>query len=571
MESVFFEISLSIIIATIFAVVARALRQPLILAYILAGVVIGPFGFHLITTPDILHGFSAFGVAFLLFLIGLELDINRLKEIGKTSAILGVGQIIFTAACSFALLKLFSVPNIPALYATIALTFSSTVIIVKLLSERKDQSSLYGRLSIGMLLVQDFVAIFLLIILAGIGDASATNIPISVELIYTLAKGALLFVFTALMSRYVLPPIFGFLARSDELLFLASIAWAFFFALFSAAIGFSIEIGAFLAGIALASVPYNLEISGRVRNLRDFFITIFFVSLGTQITGGAITNHLWLFIGLTVFVLFLKPLIVMVLMGLFGYHRRTGFLVGATLAQISEFSFILMALGATLGHVSQEYVSLITAVGVITIALSSYIFTHAEHLYERVAPMLKIFQRTHIQEPTELRNIPSGHIILVGVHRTGKAILDAVKKLKVPVVVVDFDPRTVKRLQHEKINAVYGELGDFELLERLNVQEARMIITTVPNVQDNIRLLQNLKRLNLSVPAYVTGFTPLDALELYQQGATYVILPHHIAGKHLAMLLESVLMQSGSVSVDRAEHIAELKEQYGFVLKHTSV
>lgn len=569
MESIFVEISLSIIVATIFAIIARALRLPLILAYILAGVMVGPVGLNLISLPDLLHGLSAFGVAFLLFLIGLELDIKRLREIGKTSTLLGAGQILLTGLCSFFVLKLAGVPNLPTLYATIALTFSSTIIVVKLLSEQKAQASLFGRLSIGVLLVQDFVAILVLIVLAGIGDANSTNEVVGTQLIYTLAKGSMLFVFTALMSRYVLPHIFAFLARSDELLFLASISWAFFFSLFAAAIGFSIEIGAFLAGIALASVPYNLEIAGRVRNLRDFFITIFFVALGTQLTTGAITDHLGLFFVLTIFVLIAKPLLVIMLMGFFGYHRRTGFLVGSTLPQISEFSFILMALGAQLGHVPQEYVSLITAIGVVTIALSSFLFTNAERLYGHLAPALKVFQRENIIEQIDLPKMPSNHIILVGVHRTGRAILESLKKLRMPVVVVDFDPQIVKTLTAEGIPTVYGELSDFELLERLNIKDARMIITTVPDIQDNLRLLQNLRRLGLSVPAYVTGFTPLDALELYEAGATYVILPHHITGKHIAILLETVIDREKSISTQRAEHIAELREKYSIVINGT--
>ncbi|MFA6511963.1 MAG: cation:proton antiporter [Patescibacteria group bacterium] len=566
METIFLEITLSIIVATIFAVVARVLRQPLILAYILAGVFLGPLVLNLISLPDILNSLSALGVAFLLFLIGLELDVRRLKEIGKTSAIIGAGQILFTAAIAFGVLILLGIDAIPALYASIALTLSSTIIVVKLLSEKRALTSLYGRISIGILLVQDFVAILILIILAGVGDAEGGLF--GAAMIFTLAKGAMLFVFTALLSRYILPPIFSYLARSDELLFLASISWAFIFSIFAAAIGFSVEIGAFLAGIALASVPYHLEIAGRVKNLRDFFITMFFVSLGTHLTVAALSTHFGLFVALSFFVLIGNPLIIMIIMGLLGYHRRTAFFTGITVAQISEFSLILMAIGARLGHVSDDMVALVTAIGVVTIALSAYMFAHAERLYRILSPFLRVFQRTKVQEPTELSKELSGHVILVGVHRIGKAILDSLRRTKVPVIVIDFDPQVVRELTKLKIPVMYGDLSDSELLDRVNITEARMIITTVPDVQDNIRLLQNIKRLKLKIPTYLSAFSPLDALDLYEHGAAYVILPHHIAGKHLGLMLESQLMNSGNISVDRAEHIAELKERYGFILKH---
>lgn len=564
MESIFFEITLSIIVATIFAIIARVLKQPLVLAYIVAGIFIGPLGLNLIRFPDMLNTFSELGVAFLLFMIGLELDLRRIREIGKASMVIGMGQIIFTALVSYILLTLFGISTVPSLYAAIALTFSSTIIVVKLLSEKRALNSLYGRLSIGILLVQDFVAILLLTVLAGIGDAGEA--VINAQIIFTLAKGGIFFLLTILMSRYILPPIFSFLARSDELLFLASVSWAFLFSIFAFTVGFSIEIGAFLAGIALASVPYNMEIAGRVKTLRDFFITIFFIALGTQITFAALSAHLGMFIGLSLFVLIGNPLIVMVLMGLLGYHRRTAFFVGVTVSQISEFSLILMAVGARLGHFSAEFVSVVTAIGVVTIGLSTYLFANAERLYRLLSPALRIFQRKNVQEEDSLRTPLSGHVILVGVHRIGKKILDSLLKLKVQVVVVDFDPKVVKTLRRKGIHVLYGDLSDSELLERLNIREARMIITTVPDTNDNLRLLQNLKRMDVKVPTYLTGFSPVEALELYENGATYVIIPHFLTGQHMSILLEEVLINSNELAMKRAEHIAELKERYGSLI-----
>jgi Kef-type K+ transport system membrane component KefB/voltage-gated potassium channel Kch len=542
-------------------------KQPLILAYILAGVLLGPLVFNIITLPDLLNSLSAIGVAFLLFLIGLQLDVRRMREIGKPSLILGIGQILFTAAISFLLLLFFHIDPVPALYGAIALTFSSTIIVVKLLSEKAALNSLFGRLSIGMLLVQDFVAMLILIVLAGIGDPEAGTAVVGSGIVFTLAKGALLFLFTAIMSRYILPPIFAYLARNDELLFLAAVSWSFLYAIFAAAIGFSIEIGAFLAGIALASVPYNLEIAGRVKNLRDFFITIFFVALGTQLTLSAISAHLGLLIVLSLFVLIGNPLIVMMLMGMLGYHRRTGFFTGVTVAQISEFSLILIAIGVRLGHVSQELASVITAIGIITIALSAYLVSNMERLYTALNPFLKVFQRGKIQEEVSLSELPAGHVILVGVRRTGRKVLDSLTKLGAKVICIDFDPQVVKALQKEGVTVVYGDLSDVDLLERVNVSEARMIITTVPDTTDTLRLLQNLKRKGLNVPTYLMAFSPTDAVELYENGASYVIIPQELTGAHMGVLLEEVLMRNGSASTQRAEHLAELRERYGFMMR----
>lgn len=558
-ERLFLDISAIVVMATVLGLLARWLKQPLILGYVLAGVILGPAVLGFIAEPQVIEVLSTFGIAFLLFLVGLELDLNKLKVIGQPSLILGFGQVAFTAAIGFIIVRAFGLNVVPAAYVAVALTFSSTIIVVKLLSERQAIESLYGRLAIGMLLVQDFIAIFALILLSGF---TGTSIPSTAELTFILLKGAGLIMLALLSGRYLLPHLFLRLARSSELLLLSSIAWCFIFGLIAVIGGFSLEIGAFLAGLALARLPYHLEIVGRVKSLRDFFITIFFVVLGSQLIFSTAASLMVPFVVLSLFVLIGNPLIVMLLMKYMGYTKRTGFLVGLTVAQISEFSLILVNLGWRLGHVGTTEVALVTLVGITTITLSSYLITYGDTIYRWLAPYLNIFERKTVREKQDLPNELSGHIVIFGCDRLGEKLVHSIMKLNWPLLVIDFDPETVLRLKKHNIPCIYGDMADPDLYDQAHLNNAKLIISTVPDLADNQLLMQDAKKRGVSAPIYVTADTWHDTQTLYKNGADYVVFPHYLSGEHMSELLQDLTQNPQAIATQREQHLADLKLHY---------
>ncbi len=529
-------LELAIVIATAagLGVAAKLLKQPIILAYLGAGLLAGYFGFFNLANKETFQLFSNMGIMFLLFLIGLEINYTSLRLIGKSALIIGLGQLIFTFIVGFLIALFFGFNNLISAYIAVALTFSSTIIVVKLLSEKKDLNSLYGKLSIGLLLVQDFAAILILIFLAGIETGKGL---VFADIFLTIVKGGVLFVLMLYLGRKIFPFIFDKAARSQELLFLISLAWVFAVAVVVEKIGFSLEIGGFLAGLALANSAEHFEISSRIKTLRDFFILIFFAILGSSIVLSGFNGLILPIIVFSIFVLIGNPLIVLIIMRFLGYRKRTSFLTGLTVAQISEFSLVLAALGFKLGHIGKDAVSLITAVGVITISLSSYLIIYADSIFRRFSPYLKFFERKNLKEDEFQIKEFNKPIILIGSHRTGQSI--AFNLPKKDLLIIDFDPEIIAQLKKRDYEYIFGDIADREIFEKANFGQARLIISTSPDLEDNLTLLSQINSLpnrkNLKI--VLRARTEKEAEILYNppfgEGADYVLLPHFTAGQYL--------------------------------------
>ncbi|MCD6092700.1 MAG: cation:proton antiporter [Candidatus Aenigmarchaeota archaeon] len=547
-----YDLVLITIIATVLAVVFWRFRQPTILAYLIAGMIMGPNLLNLVRDQILISAMSQLGVAFLLFLVGMQLNFNKMKNVGTTSLITGIGQIVFTAFFGYVISLILGFSSLHSLYIAIALTFSSTIIIIKLLSEKNDMDSLYGRIATGFLLVQDFVAIIILIFLSMLGTGDMITVGLLGE---TLLIGAGLFIAAIASSKYILPPVFNITAKSQELLFLVSISWCFLFVYVSSMLGFSLQIGAFLAGISLAPLPFCYEISGKIKPLRDFFIVLFFVLLGMQMTFS--TALLTPLIILSLFVLIGNPLIVMTLMGLLGYRKRTSFFASLATAQISEFSLIIIAFGTMLGHISVEVSSLVTSVGIITIAISTYMITFNEKLYKIFSPILGVFEKRHLKEEAGVAKRLKNHIIVIGCHRMGYVIVDALKKMKKDVLVIDFNPDIIRMLKKEKIPYMYGDVTDMDILDKANIKNSKLIVSTLPDIDENKFLVKESKKYN--VPVIVTANYLRDANELYCIGADYVILPYFLGGDKMCSLLKNFLKNPKSIRKTKLEHFKYLK------------
>ena len=518
-------------------IVAKFLRQPTILAYLAAGAVIGYFGFFNFDDREIFQIFSDLGIMFLLFLVGLEINYTSLRLVGKTSLIVGLGQILFTSVIGFVLATLFGLAPLAAGYIAVALTFSSTIIVIQLLSSKKALNSLYGKISIGLLLVQDFVAILLLVVLAGI-EVGGALVPI--DIVWAVVKGVLLFFLIMFLGRRFFPWLFHKIAHSQELLFISSLAWLFFLVAAVERIGFSVEIGGFLAGLALANSSEHFEISSRMRSLRDFFIVMFFAILGSSVLLSNFTGLLIPIIALSLFVLIGNPLIVIAIMGFLGYTKRTSFLTGLTVAQISEFSLIIAALGFRLGHITDETVAIITAVGVITITVSTYFIMHADKLFKLFAPYLTVFERKHLRHKDMLVDDLSKPIILIGCHRTGEGVLAHIPKKD--LLIIDFDPDVIERFKKRGYNCLFGDISDFEIFEQVAFGSARLVISTSPRFEDNLELIKEVRYLageagNRTLRIVVRAENEQEARILYDARADYVLMPQFISGHYLSQVL----------------------------------
>ncbi|MAF79632.1 sodium:proton exchanger [bacterium] len=555
MGSGILELAIIFVLAAILGVGAKLLKQPLILVYLVAGVIVSYFNLFDIVEKGLFETFSSLGVMLLLFLIGLEINYTTVRTVGRVSLILGLAQIAFTSLFGFLIAMLFDFGILPSFYIAIALTFSSTIIILKLLSEKRDEHSLYGRISIGFLLVQDFVAILLLTFLTGLDGKEGFAIG---SIVITMIQGILLFSAMLFIGQKILPKLFDMIAGSRELLFLVSLAWAFLMVALVEQLGFSIEMGGFLAGLALANSSENFQISGMVRPLRDFFILIFFVMLGSSIAFSGLGGVGLPVIIFSLFVLIGNPLIVLILMGLMGYRKRTSFLTGLTVAQISEFSLVLIALGFRLGHLSQDVVVLVTAVGVVTITTSTYLIVYADKVFAYLSSLLSLFERKKLQEQ-DLPGDVLKSIILIGCHRTGQSI--AFNLPKKNLLVIDFDPEVIQSLKKHKFDHVFGDIGDPDVFDRINFKEAKLVISTSPHFDDNVMLLSLLVKFRPRPRVVLRAEDEREARILYRKGADYVLLPHFTAGQYLGK----------TISIDPNMRVLDqLRERDKFVLKKVS-
>lgn len=550
-----FELGAIILIATVLGIIAKRLRQPVILAYILAGIIVGPVFLNIVSSVDMVYVFSELGIAFLLFLVGLNMNYRVLREVGKISLMTGLGQIIITFIVGYGIAALLGFSPIEASLISIALTFSSTIIIVKLLADKNDLESLYGKISVGFLLVQDFVAIAILVLLSG----NMLGMPLESVFMVNVMKIVFLFCVTFIFGKYLLPPMMGIISSSAEVLFLSGISWMFVMSMLSMYLGFSIEIGALLAGISMASLPSHFEITGRIKPLRDFFLILFFATLGAQMIFSEISSFLFPALVFSIFILVGNPLIVMIIMGLFGYKKRTGFLAGLTVAQISEFSLVLMALGMSMGLISSGIVSMVTLIGLITIAVSSYMISYNNALYNRLSGYLGIFERKNLREKLSCTRKKSYDIILIGYHRMGYTIMKDFR-YKSMVLVVDFNPSIIEDVKEKGICCEYGDVSDPELMDRVLNYRPRLIISTVPNYDDNMYIIKKVREHGDKITVFLTTNSVSEALEFYKEGADYVIVPHFLGGEKTSVLLEEFVKRDlKDLKIEKEEHIKNLK------------
>ncbi|HBF67199.1 MAG TPA: hypothetical protein DDW36_02120 [Candidatus Magasanikbacteria bacterium] len=535
--NIFLDISLLFAITVSIAFLVRFLRQPLMIAYIVAGIIAGPVFLNLTHGgEEFFKAFAEMGVVLLLFVVGLSLNFTYLKRVGAVVIMAGIGQFVATSGLGFLLIHyVLGFPVASALYLSIAITFSSTIIVVKLLSDKNDLETVYGRYTIGLLLVQDIIAIVIMLFMT---TFLKENTSLTASLGDMASKGFALAAIIYFLSRLVLPVFLKRVAETSDFLFIFTIAWCFGVASLVYGFGFSLEIGAVVAGISLGSSPYQFQIMSKIKPLRDFFIVLFFIILGSEMTLGQVGTLFVPFLVISLFILIAQPIILFVLFRLMKFTRRNSMLVGITAAQVSEFGFILLFTGQTLGLGLGKELAVLTMVALFTIFVSSYLITYNEQLYRLVKPFFKMWGPDNIQQE-EKKMQAIYDVWVVGYHRLGWKICEALKEKNVSFAVIDHNPEAIKKLKNRSIPAYFGDVADVEFLDLLALEKARLIIATIPAADDQITFFKHVRA--HSQKTLLIGHLQHSRFidDLYAAGADYVVLPHLLIGQWFSGLLRS--------------------------------
>jgi voltage-gated potassium channel Kch len=315
----------------------------------------------------------------------------------------------------------------------------------------------------------------------------------------------------------------------------------------------------------LASRPYAQEVAARLRPLRDFFVIVFFIALGTELTFNNFDSIFWPFIVGTLIAVLVKPLIIMTSLGSLGYTKRTSFMTATTLSQVSEFSIIFVILGFQKNLISHEIVSLLTFIALASIAISTYLVTFSEKIFAMVEEHLDMFERKKAEG--EVLPAERNDLVLFGYQRGGHEFVNLFKKMKKRYVVIDYDPEVIDIIEQRKINYLYGDATDVELLEEAGVQTAKLIVSTIPDFQVNIFLLKFLKASNRAAIVIMHTDDPYEAAKLYEAGASYVILPHYIGSEKVSEFIAKSGMAKAAFRKQRLRHLDYLEKHYGALEK----
>ena len=542
----FYEIAALLVLAAGVGFIGLLLRQPLIVSFIAVGVLAGPSVLDIARSDVQIDLLAELGIAVLLFLVGLKLDFKLVRTLGPVALVTGLGQVLFTTIFGFLIALALGLDPRTAVYVAIALTFSSTIIIVKLLSDKRELDSLHGRIALGFLIVQDIVVVVAMIALSAIGvggDAQGEGAVGEVAAVigYGLAMLAGVIVFI----RFIANPLVERLSRAPELLVSFAIGWAALLAALGHYLGFGKELGGLLAGVSLASTPFREAIAARLASLRDFLLLFFFIALGASLDLSTLSASVGPALALSLFVLIGNPLIVLVIMGAMGYRKRTGFLAGLTVAQISEFSLIFMAMGVTIGHVAEEALGLVTLVGLVTIAASTYMITFSHKLYRVFEPLLGLFERASGGRLDDASGAPGDHdVIVFGLGRYGLAIARALERGGRRVLGVDFSPDAVRFARNQGLDVVFGDAADPEMLAHLPLRHANWLVMAVPEHETG--LTHDDPRLTLVKEARSQGYQGRVALAAHHEataralddaGADLVLLPYRDAAAAAAGMI----------------------------------
>jgi len=556
MDNVFPGLSLIIVIGAAIAFIMRLINQPLIIGYILTGIIVGPAALHLAKSPSTLTLFSDLGIALLLFIIGLGLNPRIVREVSGTASAAGLIQVAAVTIIGWLTGSWLGLSSHEAAFLGACMAISSTVIILKILGDKHEQGRLYGKIAISVSLVQDLIAIVLVVVTSAGSDQSlAVGSAVSLA-----AKGLVLAFLIYWSASRLLPQFQKVISGSQEFLFLFAIAWGLGSATLFQKIGLSSEIGALLAGICLASQPYAQEVAARLRPLRDFFLVVFFIALGANLSLSHLGSMFLILVAGLMLAIIVKPLVAMAVLGYLGYTKRTSFKASVALAQVSEFSIVLVLLAERRGLIGNDLVTTITFVALISIAASAYLMLFSDRIFMKLERYLNIFERSHTHGET--RQPGNYELVLFGYQKGGHEFINVFKQMSKNFVVIDYDPEVIEVLENRKIHHLYGDATDVELLDEAGVAKAKLVVSTVTDFEVNSFLLNFLDRQKSNAVVITQADSPKQAAALYDLGASYVILPHFIGGEQVGAFVRKSGLSKSNFKKFREAHIRQLKRQH---------
>jgi Kef-type K+ transport system membrane component KefB len=540
MHSVFYELAALLLLSALAGGIAVRLKQPVLVAYILVGIAVGPAGLGWSASQEQVALLAEIGVTVLLFVVGLKLDFHLVRNLGPVALATGLGQLGFTIFFGFFIALGLGLDTVPAIYVAVALTFSSTIIIVKLLSDKREIDSLHGRIALGFLIVQDIAVVIAMMMIGTLSAEGASTqwLGTALSVVGRLTAAVLL---VAMLMRWVLPRVMQVLAESQELLLVFAIAWGTSLAVLGEMAGFSKEVGALLAGFSLAGTDYREAVSSRLSSVRDFLLLFFFIDLGSKLDFTTLGSVVEPAIVLSLFVLIGNPLIVMAIMGYMGYRARTGFLAGLTVAQISEFSIIFVGVGIAAGHIGIEALGLVTLVGLITISMSTYMILYSHPLYHGLSRWLRVFERERpFREMAVERNQRAGRhaeVIVFGLGRYGGELALGLRQRGIAVLGVDFDPELVRVMRGKGLATRFGDADNIDFIETLPLGHARWVVSTLPALDVNLSLLHSLRKQDFAGQVALTAHQDGESEILEQAGANLVFYLFQDAARFAAKVI----------------------------------
>jgi len=551
-----FHMGLMITLSAVFMYITHKLKQPILLGYILAGMVLGPFGLNIINDQAEIIAVGELGVAFLLFSAGIEIDIRNLISSGVKVIVTGIIQIILCFIFGYLLSQMLGFNQIISLHFGLLIAFSSTMIATKILVDKDETSSLHGRIIITLLILQDILAIIALLF---IGNLSSINI----NKINDVITNTEILVGIVIFLVLVMPKILEYSAKDKRLLYMTSLAVLFLMLGIVTYLGFSLGIGGFLAGFILANTMFKSNIRAEMKPLREFFAAIFFVSLGIQFNPVVLLHSAGLFSGLLILTSLIKPLMLIIAFVMLGYGLRNALLIGLLMGQSSEFSFILAKIGLSTGQFGQDTYSLIISTVVVSILITPYYATVSRKMYNIIKNRFRKWRSSFIRVVGHPANKPKhmkDHVIIVGAHRIGKSIIEHFKK-KADVICVEHDPEILKELKKEGTYHIYGDITNEEILKELDIHKAAIIFLMIPDIDDQLFVVDNVKKNSKNTVIIGRAHDKYDALKLYAHGIDYVIVPEYVSSTNTVHMIDRILKNKKEWKKHREKHIKELKER----------
>ncbi len=518
------NLAIIVLAATSLAFIARKGRQPVIIAYIVAGLLLGSAGLGIISGGESISLMSELGLAFLLFLVGLEIRLEEIRDIVRPVTIIALLQMALVATIGFLTAYLLGFSLIPSIFIAGAVMYSSTAVVVKLLSDKDEISSLPGKLDVGMLLIEDLVVV-LLLALIGTGSGSPARVAASVAEILVMA-GAVA-ALSILSSRYLLPTVFEKIGDNSHAFFTHSIAWLFLMVSATSYLGISMEIGAFFAGLSLAQLPYSREMQERIRPLTNFFMAIFFINVGLGLDRSVLSGMLPEAVAAAVILMAGKMLVIFLLTDRMKFTPETSFKAAINKAQISEFALVLAALGFSQGIVGQEVVSFLSIVAVLTMGASSYLISYNDAIYRRLEDLLSRLESERKQD-VEIREL-DGHALVIGYDALSRHAVSILENRFEDVVVVDRNPRNIDELANSNLEYIYGDFKHGEIRNASGLKKADLILSFSPDEWVNRKVLEEAG----DATVFVKADSMKEAGELYDLGAHYVMIKNVLAADKL--------------------------------------